>query len=103
MFLEDVIEFIVNIVKKVKRCLYVKAMMKAIDHAREPFFLSEEKESKTCGLRAIRTFEKINNVEFNPHDKTYFSHICGNAHHEAFFRRVKIILKREVIYGSSKR
>ena len=94
MFLEDVIEFFVGLVKKVKRCLYVRAMMKAVDHAREPYFLCEEKESKTYGLRAIRTFEKINDIEFDPYDWISIKFIHGSAHHEAFFRRAKLVLKR---------
>jgi len=66
---------------------YIKAMLKAIDKAREPVFIGEEWQSKTNGLRVIRRFERVNNTTFDPFDKRHLELIHGCASHESFFRK----------------
>lgn len=67
---------------------YVRAMLKAIDIAREPVFIGETRQSKTNGLRVIRRFERVNKTTFNPFDKRHLELIHGCASHESFFRKV---------------
>ena len=71
-----------------ERKRYVRAMLKAVDTAREPVFIGEEWQSKTNGLRAIRRFERVNKTKFDPFDKRHLELIHGCASHESFFRKV---------------
>ena len=73
---------------------HTKAMLKAVDKARQPVWINEAKESKTNGLRVIRRFERVNKTTFNPFSKRHVELIYGNASHEAFFRRAKSIIAR---------
>jgi hypothetical protein len=81
-----------------KRLFYRRAMMRAIDIARTDVFDSNYRASKTDGLRAIRTFERINNIDFDPFDKTHILKVSGYGHDIEFFRRAKKIISgvREV-------
>lgn len=75
-----------------KRNSYIKAMLKAINLARSESSLNP-KSSMTDGLRVIRRFEKINNIKFDPFNKTHLNKIAYNGSHESFFRSMKILFK----------
>jgi hypothetical protein len=77
-----------------ERKRYVKAMLKAINKAREPVWIDEERQSKTDGLRVIKRFERVNKTKFNPFDKRHLEMIHGNASHEHFFRKAGYIFSR---------
>jgi len=70
---------------------YIKAMLKAIDVARSEH---DRKSSKTDGLRVIKRFELVNQVSFDPLDKSHLQMISGNASNERFFRMAGYVLKR---------
>lgn len=44
------------------------------------------------GLRAIRTFEILNGVDFDPHNNYHLSTVHGMGVHEGIFRRARIQL-----------
>ncbi len=70
---------------------YVRAMMKAIKSAcLDTFEHVNIFHSKTDGLRAIRKFESVNGIRFNPHDEIHIDKISGCARWENMFRKVKI-------------
>ena len=71
--------------------LYKYKMIMAINIARKPNSYDGNKESMTNGLRVIRRFEIVNNIDFDPFDKTHLSMIYGNAVHESFFRSLNKI------------
>ena len=50
--------------------------------------------SRTFGLRAIKTFERVNGFQFDPFNKEHTSKVCGAARHEHFFWKAHKILKR---------
>ena len=79
--------------KSFKRIRYVRAMMKAIKLSCKDI-LTGRVTSKTYGLRCIRTFERVNDVVFDPFDKSHVDCISGMANHEEFFRKAKRILKQ---------
>ncbi len=64
-------------------------MLEAIEKARRFTFKKDEKVSKTFGLRAIKRFEKVNNVIFDPFNQWHVLKITCNGPHERFFRRMK--------------
>lgn len=70
---------------------HLKAMMKAIDKARD---CGDCKYSKTDGLRAIKRFERVNGISFNPFNKYHIEAISGSAGDERFFRIAGYVLKR---------
>lgn len=43
------------------------------------------------GLRAIRRFERINKIDFNPYNKSHISTVINCGEHEWFFRKVRTI------------
>ena len=72
-----------------QRRKYVKAMLKAINKAREPVWNFDKPVSKTYGLRVIRRFEKVNRTRFDPFDSLHVEMCTGHGNHEQFFRRIK--------------
>ncbi len=74
--------------KKIKRWLYVRAMMRAIAEARNGIYIS--KPPRTYGLRVIKTFEDVNGIKFDPFDDSHVDRIRGMANYEWFFRSVKL-------------
>lgn len=48
--------------------------------------------SRTDGLRAIRRFEMINEISFDPRNPTHLSQVRGCGEDERFFRKAKKIL-----------
>jgi len=77
-----------------ERKRYVRAMLKAINKAREPVWIDEKQQSKTDGLRAIKRFERVNKTKFYPFDKRHIEMIHGNARYEHFFRKAGYIFRR---------
>jgi hypothetical protein len=82
-----------NLIQRLVMCFlpssdrYTYAMMKAIDKAREPVWIGEQRQSKADGLRVIRRFERVNKTAFNPFNGEHLGCVEGNASHEAFFRK----------------
>ena len=72
---------------------YKAAMMRAIDIARDPIVDFYVMQSKTDGLRVIRTFEDVNNITFDPFNRRHLDCIRGKAVHENFIRRARRVLK----------
>ena len=72
---------------------YTYAMIKCIDKARNSAFIGDQRQSKTDGLRAVRRFERVNKIVFNPFNKEHSKLIAGNASNEAFFRKARYVLK----------
>ncbi len=56
---------------------YVRAMLNAIDKARTNQWDPANPVSKADGLRVIRDFERINQVEFNPFDRQHVERVSG--------------------------
>jgi hypothetical protein len=79
-----------------ERKRYVRAMLKAINKAREPIWIDEKWQSKTDGLRVIKRFERVNKTKFDPHSKRHLEMIHGNASHEHFFRKAGYIFSRHL-------
>jgi len=67
---------------------YVRAMLKAINKARQNHFEGES-ASKTDGLRVIRRFEKVNKIKFDPFNSLHIDAISGWGKYEGFFRAIK--------------
>lgn len=68
---------------------YVRAMMKAIKLAcTDAFEHVHDLGSRADGLRAIRRFEKVNQVAFDPHNSTHLMKISGCARYESLFRKL---------------
>ena len=82
-------------IMRIKRFFYVRAMMNSIEIARytSPLF-DKRKTSKTDCLSVIKEFERQNNIEFNPFNKSHNDKIFSMAHHTGFFRRMKLIFKQ---------
>lgn len=74
---------------------YIRAMLKAIDSARQPVWIGEKVQSKTNGLRVIRRFEKVNKCTFNPFDDYHVLLISGHANTEHFFSRLAKMFDQE--------
>ena len=66
---------------RIKRKVYVWRMLKAIDKACFEYY-SGQPLSRTFGLRAIRRFEKANDIEFDPQNKQHIHMIQGQAYNE---------------------
>lgn len=64
------------------RRLYLKAIR-----------LAAGRESMTDGLRVIKRFERVNNVEFNPRNRQHLDTVKNNGQHENFFRRARKAFK----------
>lgn len=75
-----------KLLKRYARYRYVKAMMEAIKLAQATTFGVGKLSSKTDGLRAIRRFEKINKVKFDPFSTVHTRFVTGCGIHEEFFR-----------------
>ena len=76
-----------------------KAMMAAIRRsARETSLFAGT--TLTNGLRCIRTFERVNNVAFDPFDSYHCSIVDGMAVHEAIHRKLRLTGER---YGLASR
>ena len=73
---------------------YIYAMLRAVDKAREPFWIGEQWQSKTDGLRVIRRFERVNKTSFDPFNEEHLNLIAGHASHEAFFRKAGYVFDR---------
>ena len=76
-----------------ERKKHVKAMMRAIKYATTPAN-KDKRESKTNGLRVIRRFESVNNIKFDPANRSHLDYIYGCAHIEGFLRKAKLILSK---------
>lgn len=87
-----VINFLGGLREKRLRRKYVKAMMFAIKRAQTNVF-DKEPSSKTDALRAIRRFERVNNIQFNPFNKAHLNTVAGCGTHENFFRKIKLAQK----------
>jgi hypothetical protein len=73
---------------------YKKAMLKAIDRARQVSNGIDTKLlTKANGLRVIRRFEDVNSIDFDPFDSTHLRMITGMARHERFFRKAGYICR----------
>lgn len=70
---------------------YVRAMLKAIDVAREPVWDFDVRASRTDGLRVIRRFERVNGTRFDPFNETHLEAVAGNGSHENFLRRFDLL------------
>lgn len=80
-----------KIIVRLNRWFYVSGMMKAIKQAQYNVWNKDKPASKTNGLRVIRRFEKINQIEFDPYDNFHVKTISGHGTDEAHFRRVKLL------------
>ena len=69
----------------IKRFFYKRAMLKAIDKARTDTF-SGDKTTRTNGLRAIKTFERVNRERFNPFNSRHVFFVSGCGGYEGFLR-----------------
>lgn len=49
--------------------------------------------SRTNALRAIRRFEEVNGISFNPLDKSHVDRVRDCGRYEAFFRAAKRVLR----------
>lgn len=72
-----------------KRKKFVKAMLKAIDVARDPVWIGEDRVSRTMGLRVIKRFERVNNCAFDPFNDYHVELVHGHASNELFFKKMK--------------
>jgi hypothetical protein len=73
-----------------KRQKYVRAMMNAIGRAQKGWLC--DPSSKTDALRAIRRFEEVNGVRFNPFNESHVGKVSGCGTHEHFFRAGKVVI-----------
>ena len=76
--------------RKMRTKKYVRSMMMAIEWAKGS-------STKTNGLRVIRRFENVNNVEFDPSNRSHQLLVCGHGDTEEFFRSVKIKRSKGVL------
>jgi len=74
---------------------YVSAMIYAVELARKDTWTSK-KTTSTNGLRAIRRFERVNDIPFNPFDPWHLRRIEGAGSHEAFFRKSKRLIDSKI-------
>ena len=73
-----------------QRQKYVRAMLKAIDKARQPTLGDPRTYSRTFGLRVIKRFRKANNhLRFNPFDEFHVETVTGMASNEHLFWIIK--------------
>lgn len=79
-----------RLVIRFKRYLYVRAMFKSIECARDKK-MHANRMSKTDGLRVIKRFERVNRIAFDPFNATHNDTIYGCANDESFFRAIKIM------------
>ena len=73
--------------EEITRAKYVKAYMVAITKGQKYTF-SEYMSSKSNALRAIKRFENINNIKFDPFDEYHVRTIAGCGPWEEFFRNI---------------
>lgn len=73
---------------------YRYAMLKAIDEARRPGIFEKEWESKTNGLLAIREFERINKLKFNPFLQSHVKSIASMAKMGVLIRKIKRLCRK---------
>jgi len=69
-------------------------MLKAIDEARRPSFFEKEWESKTNGLFAIREFERINELKFNPFLQSHVESIASMAKTRVIIRKIDRLFRK---------
>ena len=62
--------------------------MKAIRKARTNYWNEESPSSKTDALRVIRTFERVNNMEFDPFSERHVDQVAGWGWAENRFRSI---------------
>lgn len=72
---------------------YRKAMMAAVREAAKPSVLFKG-SSLTNAMRAIRTFERVNGLPFDPYDDRHLDTVRSMGVHEQIFRRVDRIMAR---------
>lgn len=80
--------------ERIRRWLYVRAMMKAIDAARSSVWIDGTVESKAYGLRVIRRFESVNNIAFDPFNREHVEMVTGWAWNEALLWRLSLIAEQ---------
>ena len=80
------------IIEDRKRLRYRRAMLKAIKTTSKGGLFRAC--NKAGGLRAIRLFEKLNNIKFDPFNNYHISHMKGKGAIGASIRAVKISLSR---------
>jgi len=72
------------------RCGYGRPeMMLAIRAAAQPSALFKG-SSLSNGLRCIRTFERVNEVRFDPFNEQHIAAVRGMGVHEELFRKVRL-------------
>lgn len=81
------------VLTRLKRWLYVRRMMHAIDVAREQG-MYRNRMSRTCGLLVIKDFERVNGCAFNPGDSRHLDRVKGRANEAAFFRSINRVFRR---------
>ena len=77
--------------RKTRTKKYVRSMMMAIE-------LAKGSSTKANGLRAIRKFEEVNNIEFDPSNRSHQLVVCGRGDTMEFFRSVKIKRSKGVLW-----
>jgi hypothetical protein len=70
-----------------KKRKYITAMLEAIDDARTSTWNPHHVTTRTNGLRAIKTFERVNGIAFDPFSESHRFKVSGAGIHEAFFRK----------------
>ena len=65
------------------------AMMKAVRSAASGGVLFKD-SSLSNGLRAIRTFEQVNGIPFDPFNRYHCSLVAGGGSHEELFRKLRL-------------
>lgn len=73
---------------------YVSAMIYAIELSRKDTWTGR-KSTSANGLRGIRKFERVNEIDFNPFDSSHLMKIEGAGSHEDFLRRAKRITETQ--------
>ena len=76
-----------------KRRRYRRAMLRMIDQARTCAF-TNRKCNRTSGLRAIRDFERVNDVAFDPFNSLHRSQVSGMGKYIELTRTFALWRKR---------
>lgn len=84
-----------------QRRKYIKAMLEAIDDARTSVWTESHRTTRANGLRAIRTFERVNGIKFDPFNESHRQKTDGSGIHESFFRRAELLFKHNTEIGQS--
>jgi len=74
--------------------LYRWAMWRAIRKAQRNVWNPKRKSSRTDAMRAIKRFEEVNGIEFDPFNHLHLDRIDGCGKHENFFRAMRIIFAK---------